>query len=63
MVVRRGRLKGEMEQNISEQLLTCVRRDLKAWYIGEEWASDRERWNESERPATQHRKTAAKGEK
>ena len=34
-----------------------VRRDLKAWNIKEEWATDRER------PATANRETAAKGEK
>ena len=31
--------------------------------IKEEWATDRERWKVSERPATPSRETAAKGEK
>ena len=43
-----------------------VRRDLKAWNIKEEWATDRERSrkvSDSARPATPNRETAAKGEK
>ena len=39
------------------------RRDLNAWNIGEEWATE---WNDgmvSTRPAFLHRETAAKGEK
>ena len=42
---------------------TTVRRDLKAWHIREEWATDRERWKSRQRPATPHRETAAKGDK
>ena len=40
-----------------------ARRDLKAWSIREEWATERERWKSLWRPATPHKETAAKGEK
>ena len=41
-----------------------VRRDLKAWNIKEEWATDIETDGKvSARPATPNRETAAKGEK
>ena len=40
-----------------------MRRDLKAWNIREEWATDRERWKRlCKTHTTPHRETAAKGE-
>ena len=41
-----------------------IRRDMTAWSIKEEWATDRTKWKSlCARPATPHRETAAKGEK
>ena len=40
-----------------------IRRDMKAWKIKEEWATDRENGKVSARPATPNREMAAKGEK
>ncbi len=40
-----------------------VRRYLKAWYIKEEWATERKRWKGLCKTRYQDRETAAKGEK
>ena len=40
-----------------------VRRDMKAWGIRKEWATDRERWTSLCNTRYPHRETAAKGEK
>ena len=40
-----------------------VRRDLKAWNIREEWATDRERWKSLCKTCYPHRETAATCEK
>ena len=44
-----------------------VKRDMKAWSIKEEWATDREKWRSLCKTryggATPHRETAAKGKK
>ena len=46
------------------KMFQAVRRDLKAWNIKEEWATDREKDGKvSARHATSIRETAAKGEK
>ncbi len=40
-----------------------VRRDLKAWIIREEWATDRERWKGLCKTCYPHKETSTKGEK
>ena len=40
-----------------------IRRDMKAWSIREEWATDRTKWICICKTRTPHRETAAKGRK